>query len=42
MNFSGRPARVRLPEGENALTGERAGGETELGANGVAVIRAGV
>ena len=31
MNFSGRPARVRLPDGENALTGERAGGETELG-----------
>ena len=43
MNFSGRPARVRLPDGENTLTdGERAGGETELGVNGVAVIRAGV
>lgn len=39
MNFSGKPARIRLPVGTDMLTGEAAGGDTALGVNGVAVIR---
>ena len=39
MNFSGKPARIRLPVGTDMLTGEAAGGDTALGVNGIAVIR---
>ena len=39
MNFAGRPVNVLLPVGADALTGEKVGGETELGVNGVKVIR---
>ncbi len=39
MNFSGGPCTVTLPEGVDALTGERVGGETPLGLYGVRVVR---
>ena len=39
MNFTGRPAKVSLPEGTDALTGENIGGETELPVNGIRIVR---
>lgn len=39
MNFSDRPVTVALPEGVDALTGEKVGGETEIGVNGVKIVR---
>ena len=39
MNFTGGPVTVALPKGTDALTGEDIGGETELGVNGILVVR---
>jgi len=39
MNFTGRPAKVSLPEGTDALTGENIGGETELPVNDIRIVR---
>ena len=39
MNFTGRPAKVSLPEGTDALTGENIGGEAELPVNGIRIVR---
>ncbi|MBR1820146.1 MAG: beta-galactosidase [Clostridia bacterium] len=39
MNFTGAPVSVTLPAGTDMLTGERVGGETELGINGVKIIK---
>ena len=39
MNFSGGPAKVDLPEGTDLLTGEKAGGETELATYGIRVLK---
>ena len=38
MNFSGAPAAVTLPAATDALSGERVGGKTELGVNGVKIV----
>lgn len=39
MNYSRRSAFVDLPAGTNVLTGEVAGGRTELGVNGLVIIK---
>ena len=39
VNFTGRPAKVSLPEGTDALTGENIGGETELPVNDIRIVR---
>ncbi len=39
MNFTRKPAAVTLPQGIDALTGETVGGETELGVNGVRIVK---
>ena len=39
MNFARRPVALSLPAGTDALTGEKVGGRTEIGVNGVRVIR---
>ena len=39
MNFTRGPVSVALPKGTDALTGEEVGGKTELGVNGIRVIR---
>ena len=39
MNFSGKPAEVNLPEGIDALTGEKTVGKTCLKVNGVAIVK---
>ncbi len=39
MNFTGAPARVTLPRGTDALSGEAVGGEDELPVNGFRVVK---
>lgn len=39
MNFSGAAVRLRVPAGTDLLAGAAAGGDTELGANGILAIR---
>lgn len=39
MNFTRGPVSVALPKGMDALTGKEVGGKTELGVNGIRVIR---
>jgi len=39
MNFTRRPVTIALPEGTDALTGEKLGGMTELGVNGIRIVR---
>lgn len=39
MNFSGKPAEVHLPEGIDALTGEKTVGRTYLKVNGVSILK---
>ena len=39
MNYTRRAVQVPLPAGVNALTGEAVGGKTELGVNGVIIVK---
>ena len=39
MNFSRRPAKVELPAGTDALTGEAVSGEAELPVSGVRIVK---
>jgi len=39
MNYTRHAVKVQLPSGVNALTGEAVGGETDLGINGVIIVK---